>query len=92
MDFLALADIARQYSFTATGLIVLLSCLFALILIASYMVIRLCNQTRQQLRSGFLDPAPRRTLLNVSYLGYRLYLGVIIAPALIFYAILAAHP
>jgi hypothetical protein len=74
------------------GLLAFLCMFLFSVVFSSYYVLRLCDETRDRLRSGFIDPATRRTLLNVSYMGYRLYLILLLIPAIILLAVQSVHP
>jgi len=96
LDLASIADAGKHYALdsaqVSAGLATFLFLFLLLIFFSSYYLVRLCNETRERLRSGFIDGDSRRTLLNVSYMGYRLYLILLVIPAIIFLAIQSIHP
>lgn len=92
LDALAISSLWGRYHFTVTGLALLLGFLFLIVTVATYLLTGLCGRIRERLSSSFIDADSRRTLLNASYVGYRLYLIILAAPFAILYAILAARP
>lgn len=96
MDFTCIAYIFSNYpSHSAKLLAGLLGFLFLFLFFvafSTYYMVRLCRETRDRLRSSFVDADSRRTLLNVSYMSYRVYLILLVLPAVIFLAIEAVHP
>lgn len=96
LDLFGISNAWQQYAPASTGRAAGLAfflCLFlALVFFSTYYVLRLCRETRNRLRSGFIDADSRRTLLNVSYMGYRVYLALLLVPAILLLAVQSLHP
>ena len=96
LDLFGISEAWQQYAPGTTagsaGLVFFLCLFLFFVFFASYYVLHLCDKTRERLHSGVIDSDSRRTLLNVSYMGYRLYLILLLIPAIIFLAIQSIHP
>ena len=96
MDFTSALYALPHYSLNSTkmwtNLILFLGLFLLLVMLSGYYVFRLCTETRERLRSGFIDADSRRTLLNVSYMAFRIYLILLFIPVIFFFAIQAVHP
>lgn len=62
----------------AIGLGFMLVCIIGLLGVAAYTMARLYRVMRQRLTSGSLDAASHQALLSAGFLGYRLYLTLLV--------------
>jgi hypothetical protein len=80
-DFRSYGTLTPKQAITVDIFLLLFAAMVAL---SSYYVVRICRDIQQRVRSGFLDAESRQTLLNVSYMGFRLYLILLCTSSLIF--------
>lgn len=91
LDCLAIAGAFTHYSVTTAVVTVIFTFLLCLLFGSSYIILRLCDETRLRLACDPVDGDSRRTLLNISYMGFRLYLILIATPGILFLAMQAVR-
>jgi hypothetical protein len=91
LDCLAIAGALAHYSVTTAVVTVIFSFLLFLLFGSSYIILRLCDEARLRIACKPMDSDSRRAFLNISYMGFRLYLILIATPGILFLAMQAVR-